>query len=238
MKTGGKLPVRFRRAPGTSWSPALPSSTRFPTAHASIAAGKSGTSTRSAQAPADRRHRSHLGLRLRARLGHSPTRATCSRRSPRSGSSARRSRPASRARHRRRRLSPGARPSRRSPAGRSMLVRRTDRWPSSASREGTSRDPAGRTISSTGRVCGNSAGPARADRLPEPIFTPATKAATGHDENISERKAAALVARLASSRRPDARDLRPRRRLRRHAGIIIADTKFEFGLVAARAPSI
>lgn len=87
----------------------------------------------------------------------------------------------------------------------------------------------------TGSVCGVRlpAGLARCAALPEPIFTPATKAARGeHDENIDEGRAAALVGaeRLAEVR---ALSLEIYQRAAAHAlarGIIIADTKFEFGI--------
>lgn len=72
-----------------------------------------------------------------------------------------------------------------------------------------------------------------ADRLPEPIFTPATKATTGHDENITEAEARAL---LGDDRYEELRDLSLRIYSRGAAaaaerGVILADTKFEFGLI-------
>ena len=86
-----------------------------------------------------------------------------------------------------------------------------------------------------GAVCGHRlpAGLRESDRLPHPIFTPATKATTGHDENITREEAMRLVGeprfaeaeRLALARYAFAVDHAGRR------GIIIADTKFEFGLV-------
>jgi phosphoribosylaminoimidazole-succinocarboxamide synthase len=87
----------------------------------------------------------------------------------------------------------------------------------------------------TGAVCGIALpkGLRESDALPEPIFTPATKAQTGHDENISFEKTAAIVGQEMASRlrhltlgiyKKAADYARPR-------GIIIADTKFEFGLV-------
>jgi phosphoribosylaminoimidazole-succinocarboxamide synthase len=69
------------------------------------------------------------------------------------------------------------------------------------------------------------------DRLPEPIFTPSTKAQTGHDENISFQKAADLVGRETAEKVRDW-TLELYRRAREHAlgcGLILADTKFEFG---------
>ena len=89
----------------------------------------------------------------------------------------------------------------------------------------------------SGRVCGIELplGLRESDRLPEPIFTPATKAESGHDINVSETEAgrlvgAGLVARLK------ALTLEIYRRGCEHAesrGILIADTKFEFGLAPA-----
>ncbi|HEV8439786.1 MAG TPA: phosphoribosylaminoimidazolesuccinocarboxamide synthase [Methylomirabilota bacterium] len=86
----------------------------------------------------------------------------------------------------------------------------------------------------SGEVCGHRlpGGLREADRLPEPIFTPATKAPSGHDENITGAEAAALVGadRFAEVER---RSLELYRFAAGHAlerGIIIADTKFEFGL--------
>ena len=82
-------------------------------------------------------------------------------------------------------------------------------------------------------VCGIRlpAGLRQCDKLPEPIFTPATKAATGHDENISFERMCEIVGRdLAADLR--ARTLDIYRRAAEYAaskGILIADTKFEFG---------
>jgi phosphoribosylaminoimidazole-succinocarboxamide synthase len=86
-----------------------------------------------------------------------------------------------------------------------------------------------------GRVCGIPLpdGLVESARLPEPIFTPATKAAEGHDENIPFSEVVALVGRDVAERLRD-RTLALYARARDHArprGIIVADTKFEFGLV-------
>lgn len=86
----------------------------------------------------------------------------------------------------------------------------------------------------TGAVCGVElpGGLRQCDRLPEPIFTPATKAEHGHDENISFDRAAAEVGRERMAWLRD-RSLGIYRAAAAHAlerGIIIADTKFEFGL--------
>jgi phosphoribosylaminoimidazole-succinocarboxamide synthase len=86
----------------------------------------------------------------------------------------------------------------------------------------------------TGEVCGHALpeGLVESDRLPEPIFTPSTKAVTGHDENIDRTRAAELVGadRLDEVERAS---LELYRFAAEHAaarGILIADTKFEFGL--------
>ena len=85
----------------------------------------------------------------------------------------------------------------------------------------------------SGLVCGHRlpAGLRESDRLPVPIFTPATKAQTGHDENITRDQAAELVGREHLARVEDL-SIRLYRFAADHArdrGIIIADTKFEFG---------
>jgi phosphoribosylaminoimidazole-succinocarboxamide synthase len=73
--------------------------------------------------------------------------------------------------------------------------------------------------------------------LPEPIFTPATKAATGHDENISFERASSLIGKELAER-VRAISLEIYRRAAAYAeprGIILADTKFEFGIFYQRA---
>ena len=82
-------------------------------------------------------------------------------------------------------------------------------------------------------VCGVPlpAGLKQCERLPEPIFTPATKAATGHDENVNFARAAELVGEPLMERLRDI-TLRLYELGRDHAaqrGILLADTKFEFG---------
>jgi len=85
-----------------------------------------------------------------------------------------------------------------------------------------------------GEVCGHRLPPGlrESDRLPEPIFTPATKAQTGHDENITRADAAALVGaeRLAEVERLSLALYRFAADHARERGIVVADTKFEFGL--------
>jgi phosphoribosylaminoimidazole-succinocarboxamide synthase len=86
----------------------------------------------------------------------------------------------------------------------------------------------------TGEVCGHRlpAGLRESDRLPEPIFTPASKAASGHDENITRAQAAARVGaeRFAEAERLSLALYRFAADHARARGIIIADTKFEFGV--------
>ena len=85
-----------------------------------------------------------------------------------------------------------------------------------------------------GEVCGHRlpAGLRESDQLPEPIFTPATKAQTGHDENITRAQAAALVGaeHFAAVERLSLQLYRFASDYARERGIIIADTKFELGL--------
>ena len=85
-------------------------------------------------------------------------------------------------------------------------------------------------------VCGLKLPPGlkESSELPEPIFTPATKAETGHDENISFEQAAAIVGKDTAERVRSAslNIYNYARDYARKRGIIIADTKFEFGLLA------
>jgi len=86
----------------------------------------------------------------------------------------------------------------------------------------------------TGAVCGHilPAGLTESAELPQPIFTPATKATTGHDENIDRDQAAKLVGadRLAEVERVSIALYQHAAEHARGRGILIADTKFEFGL--------
>jgi phosphoribosylaminoimidazole-succinocarboxamide synthase len=118
-------------------------------------------------------------------------------------------------------------------AGRSMLVRKTTPIPIECVARGYLSGSGWKEYLAQGSVCGIAlpAGLREADRLPEPIFTPATKAASGHDINISEAEAGSLiggdlVARLR------ALTLQLYAFGAAHAesrGIVLADTKFEFG---------
>ncbi len=119
--------------------------------------------------------------------------------------------------------------------GRSMLVRRTRPLAIECVVRGYLSGSGWKEYVKTGRVCGIDlpAGLRESDRLPRPIFTPSTKAESGHDINITEDEAGAIVgAGLVAA----VRDLSIEvyRRGAAHAetqGIIVADTKFEFGLV-------
>jgi phosphoribosylaminoimidazole-succinocarboxamide synthase len=121
--------------------------------------------------------------------------------------------------------------------GRSMLCRRTRPVPIECVARGYLSGSGWKEYQQTGMVCGVTlpAGLRESDRLPEPIFTPATKAESGHDINISEDEAARIIGRELTSRLK-ALTLDIFRRGCEHAeskGIIIADTKFEFGLAPA-----
>jgi phosphoribosylaminoimidazole-succinocarboxamide synthase len=125
--------------------------------------------------------------------------------------------------------------------GRSMLVRRTEPVPIECVARGYLSGSGWKEYQQTGSVCGVQLpkGLRESDRLPEPIFTPATKADTGHDINISETEAARLVGAPLIARLK-ALTLEIYRRGAVHAeskGIIVADTKFEFGLVGAGDPA-
>ena len=119
--------------------------------------------------------------------------------------------------------------------GRSMLVRRTNPVRIECVARGYLSGSGWKEYRETGRVCGIDlpGGLQESDRLPQPIFTPATKAETGHDVNISEDEAADLVGRDLVTRLRDL-TLALYAHGAAHAescGIIVADTKFEFGLV-------
>jgi len=119
--------------------------------------------------------------------------------------------------------------------GRSMLVRRARMLPVECVVRGYLAGSGWKDYLRTGAVCGIPLPPGlrESDKLPEPIFTPATKAQTGHDENISMEDVVALVGAELAERLRDL-SLRIYRKAADYAesrGIIIADTKFEFGLI-------
>jgi phosphoribosylaminoimidazole-succinocarboxamide synthase len=120
--------------------------------------------------------------------------------------------------------------------GRSMLVRKTAPVPIECVARGYLSGSGWKEYVATGSVCGIAlpGGLRESDRLPAPIFTPATKAASGHDINISEEEAGRLVGAELVSRLKDL-TVALYNHGARHAeanGIILADTKFEFGLMA------
>jgi phosphoribosylaminoimidazole-succinocarboxamide synthase len=117
--------------------------------------------------------------------------------------------------------------------GRSMLVRRTEVFPVECVVRGYLSGSGWKDYQRTGQVCGHQlpAGLRESEQLAEPIFTPATKAETGHDENISEKQMAAIVGDEVTDLLRDIslRIYREASDYARARGIIIADTKFEFG---------
>jgi phosphoribosylaminoimidazole-succinocarboxamide synthase len=122
--------------------------------------------------------------------------------------------------------------------GRSMLVRKARVFPVECVVRGYLAGSGLKDYQQTGAVCGVGLPPGlrEADRLPEPIFTPATKAAHGHDENISEAEAGRLVG-ADNIRRLRELSLEIYRRAADHAahrGIIVCDTKLEFGVIDDR----
>ena len=120
-------------------------------------------------------------------------------------------------------------------AGRSMVVRKTKPLPIECVVRGYVSGSGWKDYSATGKICGIalSSGLRKSDRLPAPIFTPATKAASGHDENISFEKAASLIGNaLAEKVRTVSLEIYNRAAAYAEPrGIILADTKFEFGLL-------
>jgi phosphoribosylaminoimidazole-succinocarboxamide synthase len=119
--------------------------------------------------------------------------------------------------------------------GRTMLARKTEPIPIECVARGYLSGSGWKEYKETGSVCGIKlpGGLRESDRLPEPIFTPATKADTGHDVNISEAEAGRIVGD-ALIKKLKALTLEIYRRGCEHAeskGIIIADTKFEFGAI-------
>ena len=120
--------------------------------------------------------------------------------------------------------------------GRSMLVRKTSPVPIECVARGYLSGSGWKEYQANGEVCGIAlpSGLRESDPLPEPIFTPATKAATGHDINISEAEASELVGRDLIQRLRNL-TIELYKFGAAHAascGIILADTKFEFGLTA------
>lgn len=124
--------------------------------------------------------------------------------------------------------------------GRTMWVKKTTPLPVECVARGYISGSGWKDYRQTGAVCGVTlpAGLRESDRLPQILFTPATKAESGHDENISEAEAAAVVGADVLARLKEL-TLAIYQRGVEHAescGIILADTKFEFGL-SRRSPA-
>jgi phosphoribosylaminoimidazole-succinocarboxamide synthase len=117
--------------------------------------------------------------------------------------------------------------------GRSMLVRRAEIFPVECIVRGYLSGSGWKEYKATGKVSGIElpAGLKESDALPEPIFTPSTKATSGHDENISFDQMCKIVGVETASHLRDLtlRIYKKAANYARQRGIIIADTKFEFG---------
>jgi phosphoribosylaminoimidazole-succinocarboxamide synthase len=117
--------------------------------------------------------------------------------------------------------------------GRSMIVHRAEMFPVECVVRGYISGSAWKEYQRTGQVCGIAlpAGLRESEAFPEPIFTPATKAVSGHDENISFARMCEILGTETSSR---LREItlgiyKKAAAYARQRGIIVADTKFEFG---------
>ena len=118
--------------------------------------------------------------------------------------------------------------------GRSTLVKKTKVFPVECVVRGYLEGSGWKDYQATGKICGHKLPEnlKQCEHLPEPIFTPATKAATGHDENISEAECAEIIgqenAEILKNLTLNIYKTASEYALSR--GIIIADTKFEFGV--------
>ena len=120
-------------------------------------------------------------------------------------------------------------------SGRSMLVRKTQPLPVECVVRGYVSGSGWKDYAAAGKICGIAlpSGLKESDRLPKPIFTPSTKAAAGHDQNISFEDVAAMIGADLAARVRDV-SIEIYNRAVAHAeprGILLADTKFEFGLL-------
>jgi phosphoribosylaminoimidazole-succinocarboxamide synthase len=120
--------------------------------------------------------------------------------------------------------------------GRSMIVQRAEMFPVECVVRGYISGSAWKEYKATGKVCGIElpTGLRESEAFPEPIFTPATKEASGHDENISFARMCEILGSETSSTLRDLtlRVYKKAAAYARQRGIIIADTKFEFGRTA------
>ena len=120
-------------------------------------------------------------------------------------------------------------------SGRAMVVKKAQPQPIECVVRGYVSGSGWKDYKATGKICGIPlpSGLLESGKLPEPIFTPATKATSGHDENISFERAAELTGREVAERARKI-SLEIYRRAAAYAeprGILIADTKFEFGIL-------
>jgi phosphoribosylaminoimidazole-succinocarboxamide synthase len=120
--------------------------------------------------------------------------------------------------------------------GRSMIVQRAEMFPVECVVRGYISGSAWKEYKASGKVCGIElpAGLRESEAFPEPIFTPATKEVSGHDENISFARMCEILGSETSSTLRDLtlRIYKKAAAYARQKGIIIADTKFEFGRTA------
>ena len=119
--------------------------------------------------------------------------------------------------------------------GRSMLVKKAKALPAEFVVRGYLSGSGWKDYKQSGKVCGIelSEGMRESEQLPDPIFTPATKAVTGHDINITQEELAKLVGKDTADRLREAsiKIYKKASEMARKRGIIIADTKFEFGML-------
>ena len=131
------------------------------------------------------------------------------------------------------RMGPKVRPHADILRGRTMLVKKAAVFPIECVVRGYLAGSGWKSYQKTGAVCGVRLpkGLRESEKLPEPIFTPATKAASGHDENISFEQSAQIIGREAAEklRRGTLEVYRKAADYARARGIIICDTKFEWG---------
>jgi phosphoribosylaminoimidazole-succinocarboxamide synthase len=120
--------------------------------------------------------------------------------------------------------------------GRSMLVQRAEMFPVECVVRGYISGSAWKEYKASGKVCGIDlpTGLRESDAFPEPIFTPATKAVSGHDENIPFERMCEIVGKETAAQLRDItlKIYKKAAAFARQRGIIIADTKFEFGRTA------
>jgi len=118
--------------------------------------------------------------------------------------------------------------------GRSTLVKKTKVFPVECVARGYLEGSGWKDYTETGKVCGHDLPKnlRRGDKLPRPIFSPATKARSGHDENIDELEFASIVGAETAQKLKylSLKIYEVARQFAAARGIIVADTKFEFGL--------